>query len=213
MSEIEQEFYKVFEISPATVQEYGATYFWDTIEIDGKRYTPIDDRKLLEIICILNKEAVYGYSDWGGNFIIGETVEEIKESILTDCIRDKSKVFKQIRQLFKEDNQSMSEKYIIKNCPAIKEITTLLTSESPQFQKEWCCYKTGSNFLKKCQDCTDCVMKQTVEKCSKAHGQIIGYEKGKIYDGENLIEANLPLATINTLAKELLDLLDIEEVE
>lgn len=53
-TELEQEFYKVFEIYPATVQEYGATYFWDTIEIDGKRYTPIDDRKLLEMICIWN---------------------------------------------------------------------------------------------------------------------------------------------------------------
>ena len=57
---------------------------------------------LLEMICILNKEGIYGYSDWGGNFVIGETVEELKESILTDCIRDKSKIFKQIQQLFKE---------------------------------------------------------------------------------------------------------------
>ena len=104
-SELEREFYKALEISPATVQEYGATYFWDTIEIDGKRYTPIDDHKLLEMICILNKEAVYGYSDWGGEFIIGETIEELKESILKDCIRNKSKVFKQIQQLFKENSQ------------------------------------------------------------------------------------------------------------
>lgn len=102
-TELEQEFYKVFEISPATVEEYGATYFWDTIEIDGKRYTPIDDRKLLEMICILNKEAIYGYSDWGGSFVIGETVEELKESILTDCIENKSKIFNQIQQLFKEE--------------------------------------------------------------------------------------------------------------
>ena len=65
-------------------------------------YPKITDHKLLEIICILNKEAVYGYSDWGGKFIIGETVEELKESILTNCIRNKSKIFKQIQQLFKD---------------------------------------------------------------------------------------------------------------
>ena len=66
-------------------------------------YPEITDRKLLKLICTLNKEAIYGYSDWGGNFVIGETVEELKESILKDCIRDNSKVFKQIQQLFKEE--------------------------------------------------------------------------------------------------------------
>ena len=35
-SKIEQKFYKIFEIQPATIQEYGETYFLDTIEIDGK---------------------------------------------------------------------------------------------------------------------------------------------------------------------------------
>lgn len=55
-------------------------------------------------------------------------------------------------------------KYVIKNCPAIKEITTLLTSEPPQFQKEWRCCAKGSN-LKKCENITDCAMKKIVEKC------------------------------------------------
>lgn len=70
---------------------------------DKEVYPEITDSKLLEMICILNKEGIYGYSDWGGNFVIGETVEELKESILTDCIRNKSKIFNQIQQLFKEE--------------------------------------------------------------------------------------------------------------
>ena len=104
-SELEQEFYKVFEISPATVQEYGATYFMDTIEIDGKRYTPIDDRKLLEMICILDN---YGkYDCWA------VTVAKLKDAILKNCIAVVvSKLlndvileqFKhKVQQLFKED--------------------------------------------------------------------------------------------------------------
>ena len=116
MSQLEQEFYDTFWIEP----EYYCTYekvaenkleyectdnnlekCKECKEVD-KRYPEITAEKLLQIICILNKEAVYGYSDWGSNFIIGETVEELKESILTDCIRNKSKVFKQIQQLFKD---------------------------------------------------------------------------------------------------------------
>jgi hypothetical protein len=97
--DFEQEFYRVFGIGPnvKTIPCYGGC------KIDGfESYPEITAEKLLEMICVLNKEAVYGYSDWGGNFVIGETVEELKKSILTDCIRNKSKVFKQIQQLFKE---------------------------------------------------------------------------------------------------------------
>jgi hypothetical protein len=99
----------------------------------------------------------------------------------------------------------MSDKYIIRNCPCLEQ------SDLDKDIYNSCLGAT--DYIGMCKDCTDCVMKQIVDKCSKAHGQIIGYEKGKIYDGKNLIEANLPLATINPLAKEILELLDIQEVE
>ena len=116
---LEQEFYNTFEIEPKyyctyeKVAENKLEYECTNNNLEkckecqevGKRYPVITAEKLFEMICILNKEAVYGYSDWGGNFIIGETIEELKESILTDCIRNKSKVFKQIQQLFEEDKQ------------------------------------------------------------------------------------------------------------
>ena len=99
VTELEQEFYKVFGIE----QKVETTPCYGGCKINGfEPYPEITAEKLLEMICVLNKEAVYGYSDWGGNFVIGETVEELKGSILTDCIRNKSKVFKQIQQLFKE---------------------------------------------------------------------------------------------------------------
>lgn len=93
-TELEQKFYKVFEIHPATIQEYGATYFWDTIEIDGKRYTPIDDHKLLEMICICS--TVYPLTI---NF--KETIDELKEFILDFCIRHNTELgIEQIKSLF-----------------------------------------------------------------------------------------------------------------
>jgi hypothetical protein len=48
----------------------------------------------------------------------------------------------------------MSDRYIIKNCPAkIKGKTKLCAKEIP---------------YKHCQDCTDCVLKRIVELCKKA---------------------------------------------
>lgn len=116
---IEQEFYKVFGINKQCMCPYFPEYKESGCEIcikyfQGKkdcndknqyRYPSITSGKLLEMICVLNKEAVYGYSDWGGNFVIGETVEELKESILTDCIRNKRKVYNQVQQLFKDGEE------------------------------------------------------------------------------------------------------------
>ena len=109
--ELEQKFYDTFDIEPkykTCIFRYCRNkkeYDCDNCGDRFWHYPEITAEKLLEIICILNKEAVYGYSDWGGNFIIGETVEELKESILTDCIRNKSKVLKQIQQLFKDNGK------------------------------------------------------------------------------------------------------------
>lgn len=95
-------------------------------------------------------------------------------------------------------------KYVITNCPAIKEITTLLTSEPPQFQKEWCCCTTGSN-LKKCKNCTDCVMKRIVEKLKPL--QIITFEHG--VKGMFTTEVKVELKQVS----EILERLGMEEVD
>ena len=96
-TELEQEFYSTFGIEEKENLNYTEKGFIE----HTYNYPEISDHKLLEMLCILNKEAIYGYSDWGGNFVIGETIEELKESILTDCIRNKSKIFNQIQHLFK----------------------------------------------------------------------------------------------------------------
>lgn len=126
-TELEEQFFKVFGVEPKmlcncefkNLYDYRIEYGSDVCDYTESKikepckvckkakqkvplYPEITDHKLLELICILNKEAIYGYSDWGGNFVIGETAEELKESILTDCIRNKSKIFKQIQQSFKE---------------------------------------------------------------------------------------------------------------
>ena len=99
-SKIEQEFYKAFEIPPAKVQEYGANYFFDTIEIDGKRYTPIDDRKLLKMICIYNSTYTNGYTNY--SLLNERSVEKLKEQILKNCLIVRDDIKQQIQQLFKE---------------------------------------------------------------------------------------------------------------
>lgn len=71
-------------------------------------------------------------------------------------------------------------KYIIKNCP--------------MYFHNNCCGHTGNC---KCQDCTDCVMKQIVELCKN-----LDYRSKDLYD---LGKTNMAL--------NILSLLDIQEVE
>lgn len=99
-SELERKFYEVFEIAPATIQEYGSTYFWDTIEIDGKRYTPIDDRKLLKMICIYNSTYTNGYTNY--SLLNERNIEELKKHILKNCLIVKDDIKSKIQQLFKD---------------------------------------------------------------------------------------------------------------
>ena len=73
----------------------------------------------------------------------------------------------------------MSDKYIIKNCPALG------------FQIGYYC----SDRADYCKDCTDCVLKQIVEKCRNI--------KKDHYWGMREIR----------FANEILQLLDIQEVE
>lgn len=69
-----------------------------------KYYPQITDRILLELICILNKHYSEHYQI--ASMIVGKNIEEVKKSILNDCIeQSKHKDFKQqIQALFKEDN-------------------------------------------------------------------------------------------------------------
>lgn len=46
-------------------------------------------------------------------------------------------------------------KYVIKNCPACRQYNVFGVDDKP------CCY----SYMKYCQDCTDCVMKQIVDYC------------------------------------------------
>lgn len=75
----------------------------------------------------------------------------------------------------------MSNKYIIKNCPACLPMTKLCDSENTT--------KAGMY----CWDCTDCVMKQIVERCK--HKMDTEFNSGSMF------------------AEEILQLFDIEEVE
>lgn len=69
----------------------------------------------------------------------------------------------------------MSDKYIIRNCPAYNINTCSDSKVKEQY----------------CSKCTDCVMKQIVEKCME--------------DWEDIVT--------DRFQRELLDLLDIQEVE
>lgn len=51
--------------------------------------------------------------------------------------------------------QENANKYIVKNCPAILPMTKLCDSEST--------FNCGTF----CRDCTDCVIKQVIEKCKE----------------------------------------------
>ena len=84
-------------------------------------------------------------------------------------------------------------KYIIKNCPMLYGIDIKLNKK--RLETFWFCRKVDFH----CKDNTDCLLKQIVEKCKQS--------SMPIYEGEYfLITQEYPLA------KEILDLLDIQEV-
>ena len=85
----------------------------------------------------------------------------------------------------------MSDKYIIRNCPAISFTVGCLNEEV----KVW-----------DCRDCIDCVLKQIVEKCKK---EIRVYRDTLLpNDGTNTLHFGR-----QSFAYDILQLLDIEEVE
>ena len=106
VGDIEQEFYKVFEIQPTTVKEYGAYYWYDTIEINGERYTPIDNEILLNLICIYLKQ--YELMSEPNN------INELKETVLSGLINyfkvyNDTNMKQQIQALFKDEDILMFE--------------------------------------------------------------------------------------------------------
>ena len=81
----------------------------------------------------------------------------------------------------------MTNKYIIKNCPAILRMTKICDD-----------YRTTRDNPRLCKDCTDCVLKQIVKKC-----------KSSIRENER----DIYRAGRMSLAINILGLLDIEDAE
>ena len=86
----------------------------------------------------------------------------------------------------------MSDKYIIRNCPAISFTIGCLNEEVEVWD---------------CQDCTDCVLKQIVELCKEIK---LTYSK---LDKPLTATQCTALFSRVMLANQILELLDIQEVE
>lgn len=86
----------------------------------------------------------------------------------------------------------MSDKYIIRNCPACRQYQVGI----------YTCDDLYDCDLQRCQDCTDCLLKQIVELCRKTV-EIFSAESGtQPYAGGRCTEA-----------EGILQLLDIQECE
>lgn len=83
-------------------------------------------------------------------------------------------------------------KYVIKNCPNLYELLDGLV----------CTVTDDEDY---CADCTDCLLKQVVDKCKKAI---------KTYDNEEFYEddADIFMGESN-MASTILDIFEIQEVE
>ena len=105
----------------------------------------------------------------------------------------------------------MSKKYVITNCPAFMK---------PSYCKDKCSYSIANerdseltykfefDEDSKCQDCTDCVMKQIVELCRKEN--IEGKSLASIM---RLSNKDTKEFLSRFASNKILELLDIEEVE
>ena len=90
---------------------------------------------------------------------------------------------------FDRIHTNTNKKYIIRNCPCF--------FEENEEVNDYTCAWNGTEELA-CQDCTDCVMKQIVEKCRYC----INAEKNNKYKTNGWV-----------LSDDILALLDIQEVE
>lgn len=112
-TELEQKFFKVFGIEPIPIKNYGFWLIKGSITENGKGekvvYPEITDRKLLDMICILNETAC--------EVLSAENIEDLKNEILETCIKvyntpiltsdgdeyDNYAIYDKIQQLFKEE--------------------------------------------------------------------------------------------------------------
>lgn len=109
-TELEQEFFKVFGIKPIPLELYGNWLIKGSIAENDKGekvvYPEITDRKLLEMICIMNKH-IHKHNEIALCPIAGESREEIKNYMLRLLNFNQpllEKIFiKEIQQLFKEE--------------------------------------------------------------------------------------------------------------
>lgn len=90
----------------------------------------------------------------------------------------------------------MSNKYVIKNCPACYSILG---------KEEYICDLYND---RKCQDCTDCVLKRIVELCKDAKSECSCKNPNPDIDCFECTSGGRA-----DMAKEILQLLEIEEVE
>ena len=87
--------------------------------------------------------------------------------------------------------QENANKYIVKNCPAIYEFFN------------YYCKKDGEGL---CQDCTDCVIKQVIEKCKDSK---LSYSNLEILRTACETSETYGKAV---MAEQILQLFDIEEI-
>lgn len=90
--------------------------------------------------------------------------------------------------------QENANKYIVKNCPSILPMTRLCDSES--------IFNCGTY----CKDCTNCVIKQVIEKCK---GAVSNYSNLEIL--RTACETSEAYGKAN-IAEQILQLFDIEEI-
>ena len=91
----------------------------------------------------------------------------------------------------------MSDKYIIRNCPAILKMTKVCDD-----------YRTTRDNPELCKNIKDCLLKQIVDECFKAQRECNCYDIIPEVDCVDCTDGGK-----NELATEILDLLDIQEVE
>lgn len=115
VTELEQKFFRVFEIEKASFdficnkdkcnkkRLFGR---FSCLECDNetkkeiKVYPEITAEKLLEMICIYNSTYTNGYTNY--SFLTERNVKKLKEQILKNCLMVGDDIKQQIQQLFKE---------------------------------------------------------------------------------------------------------------
>lgn len=94
--------------------------------------------------------------------------------------------------------------YIVRNCPSIEDIVNYEINKDGDFIQTGIdtpdyCVKNK----KQCKDITDCLLKRIVELCDSNASKVL-------YEGET---SKIKFVEENPLAKKILELLEIEEVD